>query len=100
MTKPNLPSVLGNTIMPHMSARARTAIMDEVFQKTGGSDKMAEWVQKNDDNYGKFLQMWAKGAMRPASIENAQAQTLEEMLERLDAGEHAKVINADQPEQP
>jgi hypothetical protein len=90
---PPAPSVIGSTIMPHMSARARTQIMDELFFETGGKAQAKAWIEKSDENYGKFLQWWAKGQMKPQAIEQAQEKSIEDLLHRLDAGEHAKVIN-------
>lgn len=96
MTKwTDLPTQLpGGDLMPYMSAVARQAMVDAVFHHVGGFRRMAAWVEKDDANYGDFLiKIWAKGAIRSTQVENLTPPTaIEDLLAKLDAGEHAKVI--------
>jgi hypothetical protein len=80
-------------LMPHMSARARTAMVDAVFQGAGGFERMLAWVEKSDENYGEFLtKIWAKGAAKVSSTELNVSGGVEDLLAKLDAGEHARVV--------
>jgi len=85
----------GGDLMPYMSAVYRQSIVDGIFERVGGFERMAAWVEKNDDNYGEFLiKIWAKGAIRSTQVENLTPPTaIEDLLAKLDAGEHAKVID-------
>lgn len=100
MSRPwSLPmSLPGGDLMPYMSARRRQEIADIVFEQVGGVPRMVAWVEKSDDNYGMFLtKIWAKGMLRPVNDERAGGPSdVESLLARLDAGEHAKVINGDE----
>jgi hypothetical protein len=92
-----LPQSVGGELLPFLSAKRRTEIIDRVFEATGGETAMAEWVEKSDDNRGKFYGWFVKGAFRgsaPAPVED-RGTKVEELLARLDAGEGAKVINND-----
>lgn len=90
----HLPVALpGGGMLPHLSGRMRTATVDAVFVMTGGVERMADWANKN---YGEFItKVWAKGMSKPISVELAESGSLEELLAKLDQGEHAKVINED-----
>lgn len=80
-------------MLPHLSARMRTAVVDQVFVMTGGTERLADWATKN---YGDFItKVWAKGMAKPISVEVQDSDSLEAMLTALDGGEHAKVINPD-----
>lgn len=90
-----LPQSVGGELMPFLSAKRRTEIIDRVFEASGGETRMVEWVEASDDNRGKFYGWFVKGAFRgaaPAPAEN-NGSKIEELLARLDAGEGAKVIN-------
>lgn len=88
-------SMPGGDIMPYMSAKRRMAIMDAVFENTGGQTRMEEWVEASDENRKIFYGWWVKGAARPVdAAEGAdRAARIEELLARLDAGESAVVAN-------
>lgn len=89
----NLPVTLpGGALLPHLSARMRTETIDVVFHEIGGTEAMAEWARQNKT---EFYQMWGRGAVRSANVEVSSDNTIESLLDRLDAGEHAKVISPD-----
>jgi hypothetical protein len=91
-----LPTSLpGGDMMPFMSARLRTQTVDALFEAAGGFNRALAWVDKSDENYGEFFKLWAKGAIRPTQIEHTAAEGLEDALARLDAGEHAKVVEGE-----
>lgn len=79
--------------MPHLSARLRTEMVDALFIGSGGFERAQAWINKNDDNYGDFFKIWAKGAIRATSTELTADDSVEALLAKLDAGEHARVIN-------
>ena len=79
-----------------MSARLRTELIDATFDRIGGAERLADWAGKNEANFETFVtKIWAKGAARPQQVEHTADSSIEEILKRLDAGEHAKVINGD-----
>lgn len=83
-------------MIPFMSGRARAATMDALFHHVGGFERAAAWIEKNDDNYKEFFRLWAKGATRPSAVEQQQPRdNVEDLLARLDAGEHAKVVEGE-----
>lgn len=90
----HLPISLPNGgMLPHLSGRMRTAVVDAVFQMTGGTERLADWADKN---YGEFItKVWAKGMSKPISVEVSEDGSLEDLLAALDGGEHAKIINED-----
>lgn len=90
------PTVMpGGDILPYMSAKRRMAIMDAVYENTGGQAAMEDWVRESSENRKTFYGWWSKGAARPSdAAEGADRATrIEELLARLDAGETAKVVN-------
>lgn len=93
---PKFPLTLpGGEMMPYLSARRRTEVIDLIFEWTGGPERLRDWVNKNDDNYKEYItKMWAKGAARAVSHDLGGAgEGIEAALKRLDAAENAKVIN-------
>lgn len=80
-------------LMPHMSARLRTATIDALFVASGGFEKAQAWIEKNDENYADFFKIWAKGASRSTNVEVGVSEGVEALLEKLDAGARAPVIN-------
>lgn len=87
----------GGDLSPFMSGQARTRVIDALFEASGGFNRALAWIEANDDNYGQFfIKVYAKGAIRPTVAENApNAQTVEELLAKIDAGEHAKVVEGE-----
>lgn len=83
----NMPvPVPGGSLLPHMSARARTQTVDALFKGCGGYDRALQWIEANDDNYGKFfVNIWAKGVERVAHVEHGMDDGMEAALARLDA---------------
>ena len=94
---PAFPAVNNGELLPFLSAKRRTEIIDRVFMATGGEPAMAAWVERSDDNRGKFYGWFVKGAFRGAAPApqdgNQSANKIEELIARLDAGETAKVID-------
>lgn len=90
---PALPTSLpGGELMPHMSAKLRTSVVDAVFEATGGFERMADWANK-PDNYGEFItKVWAKGVAKPVSHELTMSDGVESLLDKLDQEERAKTI--------
>ena len=99
MARPwSLPASLpSGDLMPYMSARRRHEIADIVFESCGGIERMTAWADRSDANYETFLtKIWIKGSLRAANPEEqASANDVESLLARLDAGEHAMIINGD-----
>lgn len=89
MSKPaQLPTSLpGGLMLPHLSARMRTQIIDTVFEMNGGVERFHAWTEKSDENYGEFLKMWAKGASKAVSTEHSVSDGVEALLEKLDEQE-------------
>ena len=87
----------GGEILPFLSARKRTQIIDTVFDEIGGAQALADVANLNDENRKWFYTLWAKGAARPMLPANSAPKDgrIEELLARLDAGESATVINGD-----
>lgn len=81
-------------LLPHLSARLRTETIDAIFEMSGGPEKMLSWVEKNDANYGEFLKMWARGAVRSSNVEVNAGKSIEDLLERLDHAEASQLIDA------
>ena len=100
MSKWDLPTQMpGGDLMPYMSAVARSNMMDAVFYHVGGFARLVAWTEKNDENYKEFIKLWAKGAIRATQVQNMTPPTaVEDLLARLDAGEHAKVISEPETE--
>lgn len=85
----------GGAMMPHISARLRTEMIDALFIGSGGFDRALAWINASDDNYGDFFKIYAKGAIRSTNVQLEADDSIEALLARLDAGEHATVINGD-----
>ena len=85
----------GGPLMPHMSARLRTETMDALFVGAGGFDRALAWINASDDNYAEFFKMWGRGAVRSTNVELSADESVEALLSKLDAGEHARVINGE-----
>lgn len=91
-----LPASLpGGDMMPYMSARLRTQTIDALFEASGGFERALAYIDRNDDNYGEFFKIWAKGAVRTTGVEHTASESLEDMLAKLDAGDHAKVVEGE-----
>jgi hypothetical protein len=82
----NLPlAVPGGEMLPHMSARRRTEIIDQVFDSVGGPERLAAWAGKNDENYGDFItKIWGKGAARVTSAEIGISPGVEGLIKQLE----------------
>lgn len=84
-------------LTPHMSARLKQDTVDAVFTAAGGPERLLAFVEKDDENYKFFLQhLWGKGIPRVTNAEvSMDAEGVETLLARLDAGEHARVVSPD-----
>ena len=80
-------------MLPHLSGRLRTSIVDTVFQMIGGTERLADWATRNPGEF--YTKIWGKGMSKPISLEVQDADSLEGLLSALDGGEHAKVISPD-----
>lgn len=84
----------GGEMVPHMSARARTQMVDALFEASGGFQKALDWIEKSDENYGEFLtKIWAKGVAKATVVEHGLGDGVEALLAQLDGGAHARVIS-------
>ena len=91
----HLPVALpGGSLLPHMSARLRTETIDALFVGSGGYEKALAWIEKSDENYAEFFKIWAKGAVRSTNVEVGVSEGVESLLEKLDAADRAKTIDA------
>jgi hypothetical protein len=91
---PSLPMITpAGEMLPHLSARRRMEVMDMVFEDIGGVPAMSAWASRDNENRSDFYKMWARGAIRSTNIEVSNAVSPEDIIARLDAGEHAKVIS-------
>jgi len=90
-------TVPGGGLLPHVSARLRQETVDAVFMAAGGFDKLLAFTERSEDNYKFFLQhLWGKGLPRVTNAEvSVDADGVEALLAKLDAGEHARVISPD-----
>lgn len=82
----------GGSLLPHMSARMRTETIDAVFHNVGGAERLTAWVEQSDDHYGKFLEIWARGAVRSSNVEVSASEGVEALLDKLDRADNAKLI--------
>lgn len=83
----------GGSLLPHMSARMRTETIDAVFHNVGGAEKLTAWVEANDENYAKFVDIWARGAVRSSNVEVSASKGVEALLEDLHRADNAKLID-------
>ena len=88
-------SAPGGDMMPYMSARRRTATIDALFEASGGFERAKAWIESSNDAYSEFFKIWAKGAVRTSGVEHTASESLEDMLAKLDAGAHAKVVEGE-----
>lgn len=91
----------GGALLTHASGRLRQEQIDALYWGSGGFDRALAWINKSDDNYGDFFKLWARGAARPPAVieTGADADSIETLLARLDAGEHARVVDGGQTQE-
>lgn len=58
------------------------------FEMIGGVDRFADWADKNPGDF--YTKLLPKVIAKP--VEVSMSEGVETLLERLDAGEHAKVV--------
>ncbi len=92
MTRKYLPAPVtaGNdgAVLAHVGRYARNAVMT-AFEMIGGVERLADWGDKNPGEF--FTKLLPKVITR--EVEVGTSQGVEELLRKLDAGEHAQVIN-------
>lgn len=84
--------MVGGELLPHLSARARTEMIDMVFHEIGGFPAFADWARTERT---EFYRMYARGAVKSTNVELTSNISPEDIIARLDAGEHARVISPD-----
>lgn len=95
----NIPATAGAAgLIPYLSARKRHEAMDTWFVLSGGMERLVHVTDKSDENYLEVLKIWAKGLPRVASVEHNPGAGMEALLDRLDKGESAEVINGEYTE--
>jgi hypothetical protein len=88
---PSLPTSLpGGELMPHLSARMRTNIVDAVYEGIGGFERFSDWADKNPDEF--YTKIWAKGVAKAVSHEVGLGDGVEALLDKLDQEERMKTI--------
>lgn len=93
---PKFPiSLPGGDMIPYLSARHRTEVVDTVFEMNGGTEKLYDWTRKSDANYETFIvKLWGKGMAKAVSHAHTLSDdSLEARLKKLDAAERATTIN-------
>jgi hypothetical protein len=99
MAREKLPIVLpGGTIMPHLSARRRHEILDTAFEMMGGVERLVHEAERTPDSYWELMKLWGKGLPRAVATEHSASANVEDLLDRLDKADSAKIINADYTE--
>jgi len=78
------------SIIPHVGRYAREAVVT-AFEMIGGVDSLADWAGKNPGEF--YTKLFPKVIAR--EVEVGASGGVEELLRRLDAGEHAQVISED-----
>ena len=98
---PALPTVTptGDMLL-HMSAKARTRVLDTVFQMVGGEERLAHEATKNSEGYWNFMRLWGKGVARVNSTEHSvNSHSVEDLWAKLDerkkAGATGSVVDAE-----
>lgn len=84
-----MPAVFGasdGSIVANMG-RYRRQAFDIAFEHCGGQERLNDWADKN---YPEFVKMFHK--LVPRELEVQASEGVEELLRRLDAGEHAEII--------
>lgn len=90
----HLPASLPDgSLLPHMSAKLRTQTIDAVFEGVGGAERLRAWVEASDDNFAKFFEVWARGAVRSSNVEVGVSEGVEALLDKLDRADNAKMID-------
>jgi len=98
--RPTLPAIssLGE-LLPSMSSRRRHEIVDLAFEMGGGVERLAHCINKSDDTFMDFVKsVWSKGLPRAVAVEHSVSDSVDALLDRLDAGEHADVIEGEATE--
>lgn len=80
-------------MLPLLSRRDKEKFALAVLKESGGFDRLVDVLKKDDD---KFFE-WAKEATvkrLPKYVEHDVSEGVEALLEKLDAGVHADIIDA------
>jgi len=89
-----VPSTLpGGDLLPHMSARLRTATIDALFEASGGFERARAFIEKSDEHYMEFFKIWAKGAARTTNVEHNVGDSVDALIKQLDKAERENMID-------
>ena len=89
MSRKFLPvsSAPDGTVLANYGRYHRQAI-GTAFEMCGGIERLADWADKN---YGEFVtKLYPR--LIPKEVEVGASEGVEDLLRKLDAGEHAQVI--------
>lgn len=79
-------------LVPHLSAKARTQMVDMVFEEIGGFQRFADWARREET---EFYRIYARGAVRSSHVENTSPVTAESLMDEMDRRmSAARVIDA------
>lgn len=98
-----LPAI---SLLPHVSGRLKQNVVDAVFEAAGGGERLLAFTEASEENYKFFLQhLWSKNLPRVSHNEHSvDESSMEALLAKIDAGEHAPVVSAappaPQPQEP
>lgn len=82
---PSFPSVIpGGALIPHMSARHRTQLVDALFEAVGGFERAKAHIEASEDNYHDFFMAWMKGQAKAINTEHTASDDLSNLIKRLD----------------
>jgi len=89
---PQLPSSLpGHDLLPYVSAKRRSQIVDTIFEGLGGVERMQDWADKN---YSEFMAIWAKGLPKNSATEHTvNLDSVENLLDKLTREENADIVD-------
>lgn len=88
---PAFPAVApGGELIPHLSARYRRQQMDMLYEAMGGFDKALAYYQKNDENYGRFMDQYWKGQAKAVTTEVTAGDDLSGLIKKLDQEDRMK----------
>jgi hypothetical protein len=80
-------------MLPHMSARRRHEILDTAFEMCGGVERLVHETNRNPESYWEMMKLWGKGLPRAVATEHSVGADVENLLDKLDRAENAKVIS-------
>lgn len=94
---PAPPSCVGGELAPLMDAKSLRQMATRVFRALGGEERLILEANEDSDSYKWFMEKVFMKSM-PRGVELEAGVGVEELLARLDAGEHATIINGEAKE--